>query len=177
MDFDILYAINNLHNEFLDKFMVFITKLGDIGIFWITLAIILIIFKKTRKCGVLILVSMVIGVILGNGLIKNLVARQRPCWVDKSIPLLIKNPTDYSFPSGHTLTSFAAFVMIFLFNKKYGVLAGIIACLIAFSRLYLFVHFPSDVLVGAILGTIISISTYYIYQNVIEKKFKKKEVV
>lgn len=177
MDFKILYLINDLHSEFLDKIMIFFTNLGDAGIIWIALAIVLLFFKKTRKCGFLMLVSMLIGVIVGNGIIKNLVRRDRPCWIDPSIPLLIKNPTDFSFPSGHTLASFEAAIMIFLHNKKYGIGAFLLAGVIAFSRLYLFVHFPTDVLGGLILGTVISIATYYIYEKKIRPKLKEKEVV
>lgn len=176
MDFKILYFLNDLHCEALNKMMIFFTNLGDAGIVWILLAIVLLCFKKTRKCGLLILIAMGIGLIIGNGLIKNVVKRARPCWLDSSIPLLIKKPLDYSFPSGHTLASFEAFVMIFLHNKKWGIVSGLLAVLIAFSRLYLFVHFPTDVLAGAIFGTVISIVTYKMYDYLIPY-LKKKEVV
>lgn len=175
MDFGILYAINNIHNPVLDKLMVVITYLGDAGIVWIVLAVILLFMKKTRKCGVLMLISMIVGLIIGNGIIKHLVARERPCWIDQNIALLIPNPTDFSFPSGHTLASFESAVMIFLHNKKWSVFAFILAILIAFSRLYLFVHFPTDIIGGAILGTLISISTYLVSKKV-EDKINKKTV-
>lgn len=174
MDFGILYAINGMHNAILDKIMVVITNFGDAGIVWIILAIILLFMKKTRKCGILMLISMFVGVIIGNGIIKHLVARQRPCWIDTNIQLLIANPKDFSFPSGHTLASFEAAVMIFLHNKKWGTIAFIPAVLIAFSRLYLFVHFPTDVLAGAILGTAISLATYFIYNKIANKKEQPK---
>lgn len=175
MDFGILYAIDKLHCGVLDKIMIFFTNLGDAGIVWIILALLLVCFKKTRKCGILMLISMLIGVILGNGIIKNIVRRDRPCWIDESIALLIKNPSDFSFPSGHTLASFEAAIMIFLFNKKYGVLAIMVALLIAFSRLYLFVHFPTDVLGGAILGTAISIGVYYGAKKILDSKSIKNK--
>lgn len=161
MDFEILYAINNMHNPVLDKIMVAITTLGNGGIIWIVIAVLLICIKKTRKCGILMLVSMFIGVIIGNVILKNLIARDRPCWIVSNIALLIENPTDYSFPSGHTLASFEAAVIIFLHNKKWGIISLIFAVLIAFSRMYLFVHFPTDIIGGAVLGTLISILVYY----------------
>lgn len=176
MDFKILYMINGLHNEILDRIMIIITNLGDAGIVWILLAIVLLFMKKTRKCGILMIISMGIGVILGNVILKNLIARPRPCWIDESIKLLIEKPKDYSFPSGHTLASFEAAVMIYLNNKKAGIISIFIACLIAFSRMYLFVHFPTDILGGAILGTAISILVYYGYKKIREdNKFKKEE--
>ena len=176
MEFQILYYINQVHNPILDKIMIALTNLGDAGILWIVIAIILLFMKKTRKCGILMLISMAIGLIIGNGILKNLIQRSRPCWIDTNIPLLIPNPTDYSFPSGHTLASFEAAIMILLHNKKWGIPAIIIATLIAFSRMYLFVHFPTDILAGAILGTINSLIVYYTYKKIKNKiEIKKLE--
>lgn len=174
MDFQILYALNSIHSEVLDKIMVAITYLGEKGIFWIGLSIILMFFKKTRKCGLFMLIAMAIGVILGNGILKNVVARQRPCWIDESIRLLVANPKDFSFPSGHTLASFEAAITILCFNKKWGIVAIITAIMVGISRLYLFVHFPTDVLAGAILGTIIALLVYF-FGNKIEDKIKAKK--
>lgn len=175
MEFQILYAINNLHNPILDKIMVAITMLGDIGIFWIILAIVLMCKRKTRKCGILMITSMVVGLIIGNVILKNVIARSRPCWIDQNIPLLIDNLKDYSFPSGHTLISFISATMVFLHNKKWGAVTLIIAALISFSRLYLFVHFPTDVLGGALLGIAIALSVYNIWNKIEEIKEKKNE--
>lgn len=175
MEFEILYAINNLHNPILDKIMVGITSLGNAGLIWIAIGIFLLFIKKTRKCGALMLVSMLIGLILGNGILKNLIARERPCWIDQNIPLLIPNPHDFSFPSGHTLASFEAAVMIFLHNKKWGTISFILAILIAFSRMYLFVHFPTDIICGAALGALISILVYDGYEIIKNRKNKTKE--
>ncbi len=175
MDFEILYAINNVHNNILDILMIFLTYLGENGIFWIGISIILMCIQKTRKCGIYMIISMGIGFIIGNLIIKNAVARPRPCWIDQSIILLIENPTDYSFISGHTLASFESAIMIFLFNKKWGIAAIILATLIGISRMYLFVHFPTDVLGGAIIGTAISICVY-ILGNKINKKKVAEEV-
>ena len=170
MEFEILYAINNLHNPILDKIMIAVTSLGNAGLMWIGIAVFLLFIKKTRKCGILMLISLISGLILGNGLLKNLIGRDRPCWIDPNIPLLIPNPHDYSFPSGHTLASFEAAVMIFLHNKKWGTISLVFAVLIAFSRMYLFVHFPTDILGGIILGTVISLGVYYGYEKIKSKK-------
>ena len=170
MEFEILYAIKNLHNPILDKLMVAITSLGNAGLIWIAVAVFLLFIKKTRKCGILMLISMCLGLVLGNGILKNLIARDRPCWIDTNIPLLIPNPLDFSFPSGHTLASFEAAVMIFLHNKKWGSISFILAILISFSRMYLFVHFPTDILGGIVLGTLISLTVYYGYEKIKNRK-------
>ena len=175
MDFTILYALNNIHTNVLDKIMIGITYLGEKGIFWMLIAVILLFNPKTRKCGIFMAISMAIGLIIGNGLLKNIIARNRPCWIDNGVNLLIANPKDFSFPSGHTLASFEAAVTIFLFNKKYGIITLALATLIGISRLYLFVHFPSDVLAGAVFGTLIAIGVYTIGNKVIYRLNKDEE--
>lgn len=172
-ELDFLHSLLSLHNDVLDKIMIFFTNLGDAGILWIVIAVILLFIKKTRKCGIMMLISMALGLIIGNGIIKNWIQRPRPYWIDSSLPLLIPELKDYSFPSGHTLACFEASVMIFLHNKKWGIAAMVVSLIIAFSRMYLFVHFPTDVLGGAILGTIISIVVYYTYELI--KNYKKEK--
>ncbi len=153
MEFSILYWIQGLRRPLLDSFMVAVTSLGNVGWFWILTGTILFCMKKTRRCGAAVLLSLAAGFLAGNCLLKHAVGRSRPCWIDESIVLLIANPDDFSFPSGHTLASFEAAVSIFLCRRRWGIAALVLACLISFSRLYLFVHFPTDVLAGAVLGT------------------------
>lgn len=136
--------------------MTLITSLGDHGIFWLLLAAVLFAVPRTRLMGACMLVSIGIGFLLGNVALKNLIARDRPCWLDPTVQLLVQVPRDYSFPSGHTLVSFEGGVTIFMFNRKWGIPALMLAVLIAFSRMYLFVHFPTDVLAGMALGIIIA---------------------
>ena len=111
--------------------------------------------KKYRRQGVLLLVGLIAGVLVGNACLKNLIARPRPCWLDSSVQLLIANPTDYSFPSGHALSSVIGATVLTKTNRCFGYAAIPLAALIAFSRLYLYVHFPSDVLAAAVLGVVI----------------------
>ena len=156
-DHDVLKAVNStMRSGLLDSIMPYITKLGDGGVFWIALALILLIPKKTRRTGAAMGVAMLIGLIIGNGLLKNIIARPRPFDIrDTILPrnrLLVAPPTDYSFPSGHTLASFEAATALYKDHTVYGFLAFVLAILIAFSRIYLQVHYPSDVLGGAILG-------------------------
>lgn len=156
-DRSVLNAIHaSMHVTMLDTVMPWITKLGDDGIFWIALALILLIPKKTRRTGAAMAVAMVIGLVIGNGLLKNLFMRTRPYdAAGAAVPrskLLIAPLDDYSFPSGHTLVSFEAATALFKDHTVYGFMAYVLAILIAFSRLYLQVHYPSDVLGGAILG-------------------------
>lgn len=156
IEFRFLYMLQELRTPLVDSMMVFITSLGDKGWFWLALGVLLLALPRTRRVGGCVLVSIAAGYLLGNLLLKYMIARDRPCWLDTSVRLLIPVPHDYSFPSGHTLASFEAAVCIFLFNRKWGAPALMLAVLISFSRLYLFVHFPSDVLAGAVLGTAIA---------------------
>ncbi|WP_313155103.1 phosphatase PAP2 family protein [Lacrimispora sp.] len=164
-EFGILYFLQSLHTPWLDVLMKEITSLGDHGMFWILTGVVLLCFKKTRLMGLCVILSLAAGLLIGNTFLKNMIARERPCWIDNSVPLLINNPRDYSFPSGHTLASFEGAVSIWLYNRKWGTAALILAALIGFSRMYLFVHFPSDVLGGLVLGILIAVLVHFIVER------------
>lgn len=168
LDFYILDLIQNLKCPFLDFLIPRVTALGNGGMIWILMSLIMCINKKYRKTGITVLAALLTGFIICNIIIKPLAARPRPCWIDTSVPILIDVPSDYSFPSGHALSSFiAAFVLLFSGNR-FGYAAVVLAALIAFSRLYLYVHFPSDVLGGIFLAALIS----YVVLGVSNKKFR-----
>lgn len=156
IDKEILYFIQEfLRSEFLNKVFSFITSLGNGGFIWVTTSIILLISKKTRKAGVLSICSLLLCYVTNDLIIKKLVARERPFNQFSDVIPLIKKPVDFSFPSGHSASSFASAGILFRYlDKKYGILAIVFATLIAFSRLYLGVHFPSDVIAGVIIGLI-----------------------
>lgn len=153
MEIQILNWLQGLHNPILDKFMCLITHLGDAGIIWIILAIVMILIPKTRKSGVIVAAALVVDVLLCNVILKNLVGRIRPFDVNTSVQLLISKPKDFSFPSGHTAASFASVAALYLAGeKKLWKPALVLAILIAFSRMYLYVHYPTDILGGIIFG-------------------------
>ena len=178
LDFSILNAIQNIRCPFLDWFMPAVSFLANGGWFWIALAVVFLIFKKTRRCGIMMGVALLLGLLFGNLIIKNLVARARPYTYAEALvkegDLLINALTDYSFPSGHTLASFNAANMIFAWNKRAGIPALILAAVIAFSRLYLYVHFPTDILGGFVLAIICSVMSFYIVKILADKVFKGK---
>lgn len=160
-EFSILYALQELHNPILDAFMVFISSLGDDGILWIAIGVICLFFKKHRKMGLQVLISMLCTFIIGNLILKNVFARPRPCDIDTMVAMLISRPHGHSFPSGHSINSMVAAVALFLNNKKIGIPALVIATLIGFSRMYLFVHFPTDVLGGFAIAILVAIAVDY----------------
>lgn len=146
----------NMRSSIMDKVMPLITDLGNGAIIWILIGIIFLINKKYRSYGLMIIVALMLCFIIGNLSIKPLVARVRPFNATPLLDgLLIKPPTDFSFPSGHTMCSFAAGVVIFYMNRRIGIFALIISSLIGFSRLYLYVHYPSDVFWGMIIGILL----------------------
>lgn len=147
-----------LWNPVLDAAMPIITLLGDAGIFWIICSVVLLCIPKYRKAGASMALALIMGLLLCNLTLKPLVARIRPydyqlAFFQKNIPLLIEAQHDFSFPSGHTIASFEAAVALTLHHKKLGIAAIVLAVLIAFSRLYLYVHYPTDVLASVVLGT------------------------
>jgi undecaprenyl-diphosphatase len=168
----------NLYCGFLNAVMPVITVLGNAGIFWIALAVVLIFIPKTRKIGISMGAALLIGLVVCNLTLKPLMARMRPydyqlTHFGKTISLLIATPHDYSFPSGHTLASFEGAMVLFLYNKKWSIPALILASLIAFSRLYLYVHYPTDVLFSVVLSVGIALLAKW----AVEKAFSllKKE--
>lgn len=164
IDISILaFIADNLKAPALDVIMRVITYFGEGGIFWIVVSLICMAFPKTRKMGFTMALAMVFGIIIGNGIIKNVVARPRPYTLEQFADLRGVAPlSDWSFPSGHTLASFEAAVSIFCYRKGIGVAAIALAVCVAISRLYLMVHFPSDVIVGALLGILFAICAFFI---------------
>jgi len=157
---------DNLHNIVLDIVMPFLSTLGNLGFIWIVTAVVLICLKKYRAVGITLLVALLLCLLIGNLGLKPLIARPRPCWVNPEVFLLIPNPTDYSFPSGHTLASFAAATVLFWHSKRLGFCALFVASLIAFSRLYLYVHYPTDVLGGILIGVGIGLTAVFLYRTI-----------
>lgn len=146
-----------------------ITLIGNIGAVWLIVAVIMLSQKKYRRHGILLLVGLFAGLTVGNFILKNAVARPRPCWIDTSVKILISVPKDYSFPSGHTLSSVIAATILSAKSRIFMAMSIPTALLISFSRLYLFVHFPSDVIFSVFLGIIIGLSVIFV-----DKKFFQK---
>jgi len=157
-DASVITAIyENVHSAFLTMFFRIVTLLGEGGIFWIAVAVILLFFKKTRRSGICIVASLLIGVIVGNGIIKNVVARPRPYDAIAGIESVVSHLSDYSFPSGHSLCCFEAATALAMNRTKWAIPAYVGAVLVAVSRLFLFVHYPTDVICGALLGVLFGV--------------------
>ena len=170
---DFLLALQNIRTPFLDVLMKGATLLGEHGIVSILLGIILIMIAKTRKTGIEVLLSVALAFIVANLIVKNAVARVRPYDAYAFLVPAVTKPHDFSFPSGHTVNAFAAAVAVFLNHKKIGIVALILAALVAFSRLYVGVHYPTDVLTGAAIGIIFAILVHYLIYPACEKGIRK----
>ena len=168
----------NLQSGFMDFIMPIITIFGDAGIFWMICAAVLFFFPKTRKIGLGMAFAMAMGLLICNIILKPIVARPRPYdfqidtlgkqWTDFLLAgkLLIGEQSDFSFPSGHTIASFEACTVLMLGDKRLGIPATILAILIAFSRLYLYVHYPTDVIFSVFAGTLFGFLGYFLAQKV-----------
>ncbi|MDO4595135.1 MAG: phosphatase PAP2 family protein [Tissierellia bacterium] len=168
IDINILnWIAENLRHPLLDKLMLDVTSLGDMGIFWICLLIVFFTTKEYKQMAKVMFISMIISVIVCNLMLKPIVHRTRPFNINTAIELIAAKPLDYSFPSGHTMFSFTSVTVILMMAKskllKYFTLA--IAILIALSRMYLYFHYPTDVLAGFILGSLISYFTVKYMKN------------
>lgn len=171
----------NLKCAFLDVVMPVITMLGNGGIFWILVAVVLICIPKYRKTGLGVGVALLIGLLVCNVTLKPLIARPRPYdyqleHFGKVINLLISAPRDFSFPSGHTLASFEAATVLLLNDRRLGIPAAVLAVLIAFSRMYLYVHYPTDVLCAVVLGIAFGFIGNFLVKKAGEIWSRKQEV-
>ena len=150
-EFSILHLIQSLRTPLFDHIVLFITSLANYV--WYILIIGFLLNKPTRKLGVVLVVAMILQYLINGGILKHLFARVRPCNVDTTVELLVKRPKGFSFPSGHSAAAFCAVGVLYGAKIKRLLWPSfILACLIAFSRLYLYVHFPTDVLAGALCG-------------------------
>lgn len=151
----LLWIQENLRTNLMTAIMKAVTRLGDKGLFWIIAAVLFLLFKSTRKTGLALSIGLVINALIVNVWLKNMVGRIRPYEVVEGLRCLIPEPVDASFPSGHASHAFVAVAVIWIMmSKKYGIIALIISALMAWSRLYLGVHYPSDVLAGILIGII-----------------------
>ncbi len=162
VELPILFWIReNLTCPFLDWLMPAVSSLANHGEIWILLAVVLLCIPKTRRVGLTMGLALIIGYLVGNLFLKNVVARVRPYDVAQ-VPILVERLKDFAFPSGHTLSSFEAATVLFLYHRRWGVVALGLATVIAFSRLYLFVHYPTDVLGGILLGVAVAFTAYWL---------------
>lgn len=148
----LFYILNHFHNPILDKIMIGFTTMGNSGLLWIAITFILLLNKKTRYCGVLLTFALTLEYTLSDGFLKPLIGRERPFNRFPDVIMIIPKPGSFSFPSGHTMAAFTAATIIFSCYKYAGYLAYLTAFLIGFSRIYLFCHYPTDVLAGAVFG-------------------------
>ncbi|MGN0907571.1 MAG: phosphatase PAP2 family protein [Bullifex sp.] len=157
MEMTLLQVIQSWHNPVLDKIMVLVFNdfVGVKGEIWVILGLILFLIPRTRRCGICVLVSYLLAYFIGDGILKELIGRIRPCNADPSVPLIVKRPSSYSCPSVHSMLAFASAVSVFMNYKRAGIFTLVFAAMIGFSRMYFFVHYPTDVLFGALLGTLI----------------------
>ncbi len=156
IDNSILHFFGNIQLPIINEFMIFISTLGNSGLIWIMLSIIFLIFKKTRRTGATMAIALLLGLLICNLTIKPLVARPRPFAIHE-LELLIPEPSEFSFPSGHSVSSLGAGLSAFLVLRKKGLPLLIFGILIAISRLYLQVHYFSDVICGCLLGCVFAI--------------------
>lgn len=168
-EFQFLHFMKDLHSPISDTIFSMITKLGDKGIVCIVLALCLILLIKDKRMGLTVCMAVLLEFLVCNILLKNIIARDRPFWTDETLLPIITAPKDFSFPSGHSSVWAAVAASIFYWNKKWGIAAIVTGLLVAFSRLYLTVHFPTDVCCGIIIGVLAAIISAKIVEQINKK--------
>ena len=171
----VLYWIReHLTCPWLDWLMPTVSALSAHGEIWILLAAVLVCIPKTRRVGLTMGVTLLLGFVIGNVGLKNIVARVRPYDVATDVTLLVERLHDFAFPSGHTLASFGAATALTLYHRRWGTAALVLAAAIGFSRLYLFVHYPTDVAAGALLGVALAFGARYLVDRMWRLSASKK---
>lgn len=177
LDLRILYFIQeNLRTPLGDLVMRFITSLGDGGWFWIALTLALCIVKKTRRAGFTAAIALIVGALLTNILLKNAVARIRPYDLWTALQPIVERPKDYSFPSGHTTASMAATLTYCkTLPQKASIPLLLLGISISLSRLYVGVHYPTDILGGLLVAAVAATSALLVMKRFWKKSEKKPE--
>ena len=175
-EFVFLDWLYQFRNPVMNTISIFFDYAGAHGEIWIAFTLLLLLFRRTRKAGFAMAVALVLYMATGHFFLKPLFARPRPCDVNTAITILVKRPHGHSFPSGHTASAFAAAFALWLQNRKLGVPALVLAAFIAFTRLYLYVHFPTDVLGGLVLGLALGALASWLVDSLANKS-KKKQIV
>lgn len=162
------FIAEHFTNPVFDAVMPFVSSLCSHGEIWIAAALVMLCFAKTRRTGMAVAFALIFGLVIGNIILKPTIARIRPYELT-GFELLVPKLDDYSFPSGHTLASFEGAGAMLLTNRKIGIPALILAIIIAFSRLYLYVHFPTDVIASIILGLLFAYLAVKLTDRIITK--------
>ncbi|MGL4739555.1 MAG: phosphatase PAP2 family protein [Sarcina sp.] len=172
LDYRCMYAVTKLHNPILNSIMIFFTTIGDFGAVWLLLAAIFLFFKKLRKVGILIFLGELLNIIVVT-ILKDTIQRPRPFLTLPNYHPLITPPTSFSFPSGHASSAIVAALIIAYYLKKWAIPAFTLAFIIGFSRIYVGVHYPSDVIVGFLIGIICGYLVMLFYEHFLCKKYHR----
>lgn len=166
---------SNIVTDWLDPIMKFFTLIGEYGAVWVIISIVLLLRRGTRPVGLYCAGALLLSVIFCNLLLKPLIMRPRPFIVNPDIILNVTAPWDYSFPSGHATTSFASATGLAAGRKSWGIAGYVLAVLISFSRMYFYLHFPSDIFVGVLLGISCGMVSYKLIGKILLPKLLKND--
>lgn len=170
-DIALLLQIQDVvRNDLLSALLIPVSRAGDMGICWITLCVFLLVFSRTRRGGAITLCGLAVEYVVCDLVLKRLIMRPRPYLVVQGLVCLVPPESSTSFPSGHSASSFVcAYLLTRCFGNK-GSAAYILASLIALSRVYVGVHYFSDVLAGMVLGTVLGAAVWAVADYLVMRR-------
>ncbi|MBR6079648.1 MAG: phosphatase PAP2 family protein [Treponema sp.] len=167
----LLWIQENMRCGFLSAILIPYTYSGNYAIPWLALILVLLFFKKTRRAAIFALVALILGIVLNDVIIKHIICRPRPFETILELIPIVKKPTSFSCPSGHSATAFATALTLFLCTKKLiGIPALFFAAVMAFSRMYVGVHYPSDVILGIAVGCASAVLVLVLGKRIFKKR-------
>ncbi len=177
IEFAFLDWLQQYRTPVMDALAVFFNNYGEHGEIWIVLTLVLLAFRRTRKAGISMAVALVLYLVTGDYILKPIFNRARPCDVNSAMQILVARPGGSSFPSGHTASAFAASVALFLHHRRAGIAVLLTSLFIGFTRMYLYVHFPSDVAAGIVLGVALGFAAKYLTDHFVKHSHMLQKIV
>lgn len=169
----VMHWMDGIGSPMLDSIMSAITGIATHAIVWFAICFLMLFGRRSRRYVVPVVISIVLAYVISDFILKPCIDRVRP-FEELGLEIIVSAPVTSSFPSGHTASSFAAAVALWFYDRRLGIPAVTLAALVAVSRVYLLVHWPTDVIAGAILGIVCAVAVHIIWSRMVPEDAQER---